>query len=130
MPTRRGDEIGVEAGGMGAGRDVDEVAPRARLAAGQVHLQHAERRRLAEHARPGRGIELAPRAVERERVRAIGAAERTAVGQLGQEAERLVQRYWTDRCHVVARHSSSSRLSASPRSSVVTSARIRSRGAA
>ena len=33
-----------------------------RLAAGQMHLQHAERRRLAEHARPGRGIELVVRA--------------------------------------------------------------------
>ena len=29
--------------------------------------------------------------IERERVRAIGAAERTAMGQFGEEAERLVQ---------------------------------------
>ena len=39
-------------------RDGDEVAPRARLAAGEMYLQHAERRSLAEHPRPGLRIEL------------------------------------------------------------------------
>ena len=40
-----GDEIGVEPGLARMRRDVDQIAPRARLAAGQMHVQHAERRR-------------------------------------------------------------------------------------
>ena len=59
-----GDEIGVEAGVARRRDDVDEIAPRRRLAAGQMHLQHAEPGGLAEHPRPGRGIELVGAAVE------------------------------------------------------------------
>src|SRR5713101_6927316 len=86
-----GDEIGVENGRMGRRRDVDEIAPGAGLAAGQVHLQYTERRRLTKDARPGRGVELVISNVERQGIRAIGAAERTAVGELGEQAERFVQ---------------------------------------
>ena len=75
---------------MGTGRDVHEIAPRTRLAARQMHLQHAKRGRFAEDTQPARGIELVLSAVERERVRAIGAAERTTMRELGQQAERLV----------------------------------------
>ena len=75
---------------MGAGRDVDEVAARARLAARQMHLQDTKPRRLAEDAHPGGGVELILSRIEHERVGAIGAAERTAMGQLGEHAERLV----------------------------------------
>src|SRR5262245_43641211 len=138
----RGDEIGVEPGVMGGGGDVEEIAPRAGLAARQVHLQHAQRRRLAEHPRPGGAVELGLPAVERQRVRAIGTAERTAVGQLGQQAERPMQDGGAGRRHLantltldarptafLVYYNSSSRLSASPRSSVVTSLRIFSRGA-
>ena len=39
---RRGDEIGVKAGLVRRRGDRDEVAPRAGLAAGEMHLQHAE----------------------------------------------------------------------------------------
>jgi hypothetical protein len=39
---RRGDEIGVKTGGMGAGGEVDEIASRAGLAARQMQLQDAE----------------------------------------------------------------------------------------
>ena len=42
----RGDEIGVEPGLARVRRDLDEIAPRARLAAGEMHVQHAERRPL------------------------------------------------------------------------------------
>jgi hypothetical protein len=41
---------------MGAGGDVHEIAPRAGLAARQMHLQDAQLRRFAEDAQPGRGI--------------------------------------------------------------------------
>ena len=89
-PDRGGDEIGVETGGMGASGDVHEVAPRAGLAARQMHLEDANACRVAEDASPSRGVEFVLSRIERERVRAIGAAERTAVGQLGEQAERLV----------------------------------------
>ena len=92
---RRGDEIGVEPGGMRGLGDLDEVAPRAGLAAGKMRLQYAEPGRLLEHARPGRGVEFVGARVECKRVRAVGAAKRTAVRQLGQQAERLVQRCGT-----------------------------------
>jgi hypothetical protein len=55
-----------------------------------MHLQHAKLRRFAEDAQPGRGIELILSRIERERIRAIRAAERTAMGQLGEQTERLV----------------------------------------
>jgi hypothetical protein len=76
---------------MRAGSDVDEIATRARFAARQVHLQHPRLRRFAENAQPGRGVELVLPCIERERVRAIRAAERAAMGQLGEEPERLMQ---------------------------------------
>ena len=40
----RGDQVGVEPGLARMRGDLDQVAPRAGLAAGQMHLQHAERR--------------------------------------------------------------------------------------
>ena len=51
---------------------------------------HAKLRRFAEHPRPCRGVEFVPSRIERERVRAIRAAERTTVGELGEQTERLV----------------------------------------
>ena len=77
------------------------------------------------HRHPGRGIELVGAAIERDGVRAIGAAERAAMGELGEQAERARQRCAV-RCH---RHSSISFLSTSPRSSAPASAAIRSGGA-
>src|SRR5215831_9890149 len=96
-PDRGGDQIGVKAGRMGTGGDVDEIAPRAGLAARQMHLQHAKLRRFAEDAQPGRGIELVRSCIERERVRAIRAAERTAMGQLGEKPEWLMHHGGTDK---------------------------------
>ena len=58
-----GDQIGVEPGLARVRRDVDEIAPRAGLAAGQMHVQHAERRRLLEHPRPGRRRRARRRAI-------------------------------------------------------------------
>ena len=63
--------------------DRDEIAPRTRLAAGEMHLQDAECRGLGEHPRPGLCVKLASSRVERERVGAIRTAQRTAVRKLG-----------------------------------------------
>jgi hypothetical protein len=77
---------------MGRRRDLDEVAPRRRLAARQMDLQHAEACGLGEHARPGSGIELIRARIERQRIGAVGTAERAAMGELRQEPERGRQR--------------------------------------
>ena len=52
----------------------DEVAPRRRLAARQVNLEHAERGGFVKHARaPFGDIELAPRLVQHEGIGAVAA---------------------------------------------------------
>src|SRR5262249_20790527 len=83
-----------------------EIAARARLATGEVHLQDPERARLMEHPRPGRGVELVVAGVKCKRVGTVRAAERATVGQLGQQAERLVQR-----CGTRGRHGTSDPMS-------------------
>ena len=54
----RGDQVAVLAECCGMAHQVDEIAPRGRLAAREVGLQHAEGCGLIEHAAPGRGVEL------------------------------------------------------------------------
>ncbi len=134
----RGDQIGVEPGLARRRRDLDQIAARAGLAAGEMHLQHAERRGLGEHPRPGRGVELVVALLERQRIGAIRTAERAAVRQLGQQAKRLRQFHGCGRrqfgrpCCVMrgfVYHNSSNFLSARPSSSLLTSAWMRSRGA-
>src|ERR1700730_3660810 len=90
-PDSRGDEICVKPGGMCCSGDLDKVTPRARLAAGEMHLQHAECRSFIEYPRPCRRIKLAPARIERQRVGAIRTAERTAVRQLSEETEWFIQ---------------------------------------
>src|SRR5206468_7143010 len=83
-----------------------EVLPDQRLAAGEVQLDHAERLRLPEHAEPVRGAEPVAMAREVEGVRAVHAAQRTAVGEL---------RHQRVRPRPVARHAS---LRIRPRSAI------------
>jgi len=83
---------------MGRACDCDEIAPGAGLAAGKMHLEHAERRGLGKNPRPGLSVELALARIKRDRIGTIRAAQRTAVRQLGQEAERAVQ------CRAILRH--------------------------
>ena len=85
---RRRNEIAVEPGVARGLHDLLQIAPRRRLAARQMDLQHAQPRRLAEHARPGRGVEFAGAVVELQRIGAIRTAERTAMRQLGEQTER------------------------------------------
>ena len=87
-PDPRGDEVGVEPALRGVAGEFDDVAPRGRLAAGKMDVQRAERGRLAEHPLPGLAVEFGAGALERERVRAIGTAERAAMGQLDQQPDR------------------------------------------
>ena len=81
-------------------RQLDDVAPRRRLAAGEVHVQRAERRGFAEDALPGLGVELGRGPFERHRVRAMRAAQRAAMGELDQNADRRPGRRWNICGHV------------------------------
>ena len=85
------DQIGVKAGLVRGGRDLDKIAARARLAAREMNLQDAEAGGFLEYARPGLGVELVGARFERQRVRAVRTAERATMRQLGQQAERAVQ---------------------------------------
>jgi hypothetical protein len=53
-----------------------------------MHLQHAERDRLVEHACPCSHVKLLLPRLKRKRIGAIGTTERAAVSEFGQEAER------------------------------------------
>ena len=83
----RGDEIAVETVLARGGDQRQEIAPRHRLAAREMHLQDAERCRFGQHAAPFRFAELAGRPFELYRVGAIRAAQRTAMGELGQQRQ-------------------------------------------
>ncbi len=74
------DQIGIKTGRLSAGGDIYEIAPRAGLATRQMHLQHPQFSCFAEYTQPNRNVELALSRIERERIRAIGAAERAAMG--------------------------------------------------
>jgi hypothetical protein len=52
-----------------------------------MHVHHAQLCGLVEHPDPGRRVELILPPLEREWIRAIGTAKRTAVRQLGKQAD-------------------------------------------
>ena len=64
----RGDQVGIEPGLVRRRDNVDQVAARCRLAAGQVDLQHAQRGGLAKHPGPGRSIQLVRAILQRQRI--------------------------------------------------------------
>src|SRR5208282_5942784 len=91
-PDPRRDKVGVEPASRGVARKFGDVAPRRRLAAGKMHMQRPERGGLAEHPLPGLAVELGARALQRQRIGAIGTAERAAVGELDKEPDRRRRR--------------------------------------
>ena len=64
-----------------------EIAPGGGLAAGEVNLQGAEGRGLVDDALPDRGAQLVAGGGKLQRIGAIGALQRAAVGQLGQDRQ-------------------------------------------
>src|SRR5262249_56458835 len=84
--TRR-NQICIEAGGAGGRRDLNKIATRSRLPAGEVHLHDAQLRGFLEHPLPGRGVELVLAPLERQWIGAIGTTKRTPVRQLGKQAD-------------------------------------------
>jgi hypothetical protein len=83
-----GDQVDVHAQLVRAFDQRHKVAAQRRLAAGQVHLQHARLAGLPEHAQPRRSVEFVPIVTEVERIGTVRALQRTSVGQFGQQAER------------------------------------------
>src|SRR5437016_553748 len=83
----RGDEIGIDAESGAMTDDRFDILARGRLAARQVNLSNAQPIRLRQHAQPCPGIELGRTPVELGRVRAIGAAQGTAMSQFRKHAD-------------------------------------------
>ena len=80
-----GDEVGVQVAGPGVSHERNDVIAHQRLAAGQMHLHHAEFRGLGEGSAPLLGGEFGELGMEIDRVGAVHAFERAAVGQLGND---------------------------------------------
>src|SRR6516165_8177219 len=114
-----GDQVAVKSDFIGMADELGEVAANERLAAREMHLQHAQSRRLREDTFPGIGVEFGAGARQFERVRAIGATQRTSMRQLGQQRQRRVSL-----CHV-----RSTFLSTRSCSILTTSLAMTSRGA-
>src|SRR6516165_10733079 len=87
-PDSGGDEVSVEAALRGVTREIDNVAPRRRLAAREMNMQRAERGGLAAHALPGFAVNLGAGTFERQRIGAIETTERAAMGELDQKPDR------------------------------------------
>lgn len=58
QPDPAGDELGVQAGGVGGGDQLGQITPEQRLAAGQMGLDDAQLTGLPEHLRPLPGRQL------------------------------------------------------------------------
>ena len=83
----RRDQVAVEGRITCRLDDFGQVAPRRGLTSGQMDLQDAERGRFPENPRPGRHIDLVVAPVERQRIRAVGTAERAAMREFGKKTE-------------------------------------------
>src|SRR3989442_2630302 len=84
------DEIGVEVDGPGALDEGLQIVPEERLATREVELDDPELLGLAKHAEPVRRVEPVRVAPVVHGVRAVHAAERAPVRQLGDERIRTV----------------------------------------
>src|SRR5439155_21065281 len=73
------------------GNEPVEEGAKQRLAAREAERKNAQRLRFAAHAAPDFGAELVAKSGpgEHKRVPAVGTLERTAIGQLREEPERL-----------------------------------------
>ena len=106
-------------------RQIDNVAPRCRLAARKMHMQRAKRGGFAEHLLPGLAIKFIARALERHRIGTIETAERTAMRKLDKQSDRRSGRGWG-----VSGHVSSTLLVLRSASMATTSFSITAGGAA
>src|SRR3984885_2531401 len=87
-PDPRSDEVGVEPALRSVARQIDNVTPRRRFAAGKMHMQRAERGGFAEHLLPGLAIQFVAGALKRHRIGAIKRAQRAAMSEFDQKPDR------------------------------------------
>ncbi len=80
-----GDQVGVLADRRGMADQLRQIRPQGRLAAGKMGLEHAQGMGLIDHMLPGGRIELTIDPLQLQRIGAVGALQRTAVGQLGEQ---------------------------------------------
>ena len=92
------DQVGVEVEPPRLPDEGLEIIADQRLAAGQVELDDAEVLGLAEHAEPGRGVELLSLPGVVERIGAVHAAQRTAIRQLGDQRVRALASAHPEAC--------------------------------
>ncbi|MNE18978.1 hypothetical protein D3C80_1120420 [compost metagenome] len=83
-----GDQVGVVTQFSRGADQFLQVLAHQRLAAGKAQLRGAQFAGLAEHLDPLRGGQFLALPGEVQRVGAVGALQRAAVGQLGQQPER------------------------------------------
>ena len=81
---------------MGRCCDLDDVAPRRRLSARKMNLEHSEICGLRIYPSLGGSVDLVGARFEGDRVRAIGTAEWTAMGELGEEPQWTQERFTHD----------------------------------
>ena len=86
-----GDEVGIETDLGRLRHDLLEVAAHGGLAPRQMQLQDAQVGCLRQHVEPHLRRQLAGNALQRQRIGAIGALQRAAVRQLGEQPDRSPQ---------------------------------------
>ncbi|MNF96711.1 hypothetical protein D3C84_795070 [compost metagenome] len=83
-----GDQVGVETQFAGLGNQLGEVLAHQRFATGKAQLRGTHFPRFAKHLDPLLGAQLFALLGEIQRVGAVRALQRAAVGQLGQQPQR------------------------------------------
>ena len=86
------DEVAVEPCRSGGRDNIDEVLACGGLTAGEMDLHDAKGRRLADDVAPLLGGQFLAAALQVQRVGAIGALQRTAVGQFRQHGDGRAKR--------------------------------------
>jgi hypothetical protein len=84
----------VEAKLVGVRRQLLQVFTHQRLPAGEAELKHSKVTGLAEDPLPVVGRDFPLRPHQLERIRAVGAVQRAAMGQLREERRRSFGRHW------------------------------------
>jgi hypothetical protein len=83
------DKADVEAGGAGVADEIDNVWPCERFAASEVGLQDAGCGGFFENAGPDFRGEFVRTGLQFQRIRTVDAVERAAVGEFGDDGERV-----------------------------------------
>ncbi|MNZ86543.1 hypothetical protein D3C78_1053640 [compost metagenome] len=83
-----GDQVGIETQFAGLGNQFGEVLAHQRLATGKAELRRAHLSCFAKHLDPLFGAQLFALLGEIQRIGAVRALQRAAIGQLGEQPQR------------------------------------------